>query len=161
MFQLIIALLSIALIAILAVGGVYYGGDAFSSGSTKAYANSIASQVQQIKAANTLYKIEHGGDDVTDLDDLVTGNYLKAVPSLSTDIGGVFTITTTNNNKVFITAEVKSEKVCRYFQTIGSNTATTATIPSGVLDTELATVSQMNSCVQQAADSKYFIASAI
>ena len=41
MFSLIITIISIALVAALAVATIYYGGDAFNQGTTKAKASTI------------------------------------------------------------------------------------------------------------------------
>ena len=73
MFSLIITIISIALVAALALATLYYGGSAFSQGSAKANAASIIEQAQQIAGANTLFANNVGG-----------GNYATALSTLTT-----------------------------------------------------------------------------
>ncbi len=72
MFQLIVAVISIALVAALAIAAVYYGGSAFSGSREKSVAMTIASHSSQIKAAFLLHKLENGAS-ASSLDELVTG----------------------------------------------------------------------------------------
>ena len=51
MFNLIISIISIALVAALALASIYYGGEAFNKGTTDADASTIINQGQQIQAA--------------------------------------------------------------------------------------------------------------
>lgn len=87
MFQLIIAILSIALIATLAIASVYYGGEAFTSGTAKAGAATVVSQAQQISAADVLYQSTHAGAHAADVSALVSGNYLQSSPQVPDNIG--------------------------------------------------------------------------
>jgi sensor histidine kinase regulating citrate/malate metabolism len=50
MFSLIITIISIALVAAIAVATLYYGGTQFSQGTAKATADQIISAAQQIAA---------------------------------------------------------------------------------------------------------------
>jgi uncharacterized protein (UPF0333 family) len=55
MFQLIVVVIAIVLVAILVVAGIYYGGDAFNDGSARAsYAQNVNSAAQ-IEGAMQLY----------------------------------------------------------------------------------------------------------
>ena len=87
MFSLIITIISIALVAALALATLYYGSDAFNRGSQDAQASKLLVQGQQITGALTLYQVDHGSlPNTNDLSFLtqvspVTGKvYLKTVP---------------------------------------------------------------------------------
>lgn len=83
MVNLIITLISIALIAIVAVAALYNGGDAFRQGSADASAAQLMNAGQQISAANELYAVDNGGTYTTSLTDLTDGGeYLSSVPRL-------------------------------------------------------------------------------
>ena len=80
MFSLIITIISIALVAALALATIYYGGDAFSNGGNAATAAEAINGSQQIAAADTLQKAQTGQGAGT-LGELVANSYLAAVPS--------------------------------------------------------------------------------
>jgi hypothetical protein len=84
MFNLIITVISIALVAALAVSSLYFGGDAFNEGSEKAKAATVVNQAQQIDGANTLYRLDEGSY-ATGLGEL-TPDYLDSAPSVDTTI---------------------------------------------------------------------------
>lgn len=79
MFSLIITIISIALVAALAVATIYYGGDIFSQQGTKAKAVKVVNAGQQINGAIEVYKAQKGTVPAT-LDDLVTNKMLKSLP---------------------------------------------------------------------------------
>jgi hypothetical protein len=87
MFQLIVAVISIALVAALAIASIFYGGDAFTKSSEKAVVTTLINQGQQIAGAAALYKTDHGvavasTDEVVDgSHELVTEGYLAAAPA--------------------------------------------------------------------------------
>lgn len=60
MFQLIVAVISIALVAALAIASIYYGGSAFSSSSLRANVVTLVNAGQQIAGAQALYKTDFG-----------------------------------------------------------------------------------------------------
>ena len=60
MANLIITVISIALVAVAALMGAYYGGSAFMEGQTKAHANLIISQSEQIASALNMWMAENG-----------------------------------------------------------------------------------------------------
>lgn len=102
MFSLIITVISIALVAALALATIYYGGSAFNKGSDGAKAAQLINEGQQINAAVAMHNAENtaaGGAGATDIAGLVTANYLAQVPQsfLSTTAlsGGKVTATTT------------------------------------------------------------------
>jgi hypothetical protein len=94
MFSLIITIISIALVAAIAVATLYYGGSQFSQGTAKAQADQIISGAQQIAGANTLYANNVGGGkyDGSGVGDLVTQGFLSATPTVATSVGGSFTL---------------------------------------------------------------------
>lgn len=71
MFQLIVAVISIALVAALALASIFYGGEAFTRGQLKAQVTTMINQAQQISGANTLYKTDNGGNDAETVAELV------------------------------------------------------------------------------------------
>jgi len=91
MANLIITIISIALVAVAALMGAYYGGTAFLEGQAKAYANASASQGEQQVAAWSIYAADRGGVwNLTSLAVLssTTPAYLSSLPSAP---GGVVT----------------------------------------------------------------------
>lgn len=85
MFQLIVAVISIALVAALALASIWYGGEAFTRGQLKAQVTTMINQAQQISGANTLYKTDNGGLDATDVAQLVAPS-ASGLTYLSADI---------------------------------------------------------------------------
>lgn len=80
MANLIITIISIALVAVAALMGAYYGGNAFLQGQAKAQANSLVNKGQQIGAAWQIYAADHGGSrTITPFSSLVPA-YLQAAP---------------------------------------------------------------------------------
>lgn len=80
MFSLIITIISIALVAALAVATIYYGGAAFTKSGNKAAASRILTAGAQINGAVEVYKATTGAVPAT-LDDLVTANLLRTIPA--------------------------------------------------------------------------------
>jgi type II secretory pathway pseudopilin PulG len=83
MFSLIITIISIALVAALAVATIYYGGSAFTQGTAKANASALVSAGQQVTGALTLYANDNGGTR-GDTTTLISGQYLSAMPQVKT-----------------------------------------------------------------------------
>lgn len=80
MFSLIVTIISIALVAALAVATIYYGGIAFQNNGTRAAAVKVVNAGQQINGAVEMYKAQRGQVPAT-LDDLVTSNLLQSIPA--------------------------------------------------------------------------------
>lgn len=80
MFSLIITIISIALVAALALATIYYGGSAFNKSAAESNATKLLNQAQQLLAADRLYRVDHGSAP-TSMADLVNGGYLKSVPT--------------------------------------------------------------------------------
>lgn len=83
MANLIITIISIALVAIAALMGAYYGGTAFSSGQAKSLASTLVGQGEQIAAAwNVETSNNNGTRDIAAVSALTTGTttYLSSTP---------------------------------------------------------------------------------
>lgn len=87
MFNLIVVVISIALLAIIAVASIFYGGDAWTQSSEKANVTTLINQGQQISGAAALYKADTGvtiadeSAEVTAADVLERDGYLSNVPA--------------------------------------------------------------------------------
>ena len=96
MSNLIITIVSIALIAVAAVMAIYYGGVAYEQGQTDAIANAIMNDSQQMLTAERLYASIHGCQDIscmwiygastagTGISGLVADKELSTWPRIST-----------------------------------------------------------------------------
>lgn len=62
MANLIITVISIALVAVAALMGAYYGGSAFMDGQVKAQANSLIAGAEQLATAYRMIAANNGGD---------------------------------------------------------------------------------------------------
>lgn len=90
MANLIITVISIALVAVAALMGAYYGGEAFLNGQVKSQANQLIETSKQIATAWQMYAVNNGGNYVlTDynwqdgtMTDLVPV-YLSSIPKMS------------------------------------------------------------------------------
>lgn len=79
MFSLVISIVSIALVAVLALATLYYGGKGFTQGTAKANASRLLNEGQQLMGAAELYRHEHGRYP-DNIEQLISGNYLKTRP---------------------------------------------------------------------------------
>jgi hypothetical protein len=84
MFQLIIAIVAIALVLLLVIAAMYFGGSIYDeSGARAAYAKNVNSATQ-IEAAMQLYYHDKSsspaGEDMTLLHNLLDWGYLKEIP---------------------------------------------------------------------------------
>jgi hypothetical protein len=86
MFSLIITVVAIALVVVLAIATVYYGGSAFKQGASAAKAATIVNQGQQIVAAMELFNAAKGRypgtASVEGIDELVSTGYLTEKPTV-------------------------------------------------------------------------------
>lgn len=82
MFNLIITVIAIALVAAIAIATIYYGGSIWSQQETHAHTARILNEGAQIKGAVELYRNDHAGSNPTALDALTAsnGHYLKSIP---------------------------------------------------------------------------------
>lgn len=83
MFSIIITIISIALVALLALATIYYGGSSFNRSSAEANATKVLTQAQQILSADQLYRADHPGKKPTSMQELVDAGYLKSIPTAS------------------------------------------------------------------------------
>lgn len=124
MFSLIITIISIALVAALAVATIYYGGDAFNQGTTKAKASTIVNQAQQVAGANTLFK-SNTGSFASDVSALVSNAYLGSAP-VSADLDVTYSVD--SNNLVSATLKSTAGEICKQINIIaGQADGSTAT----------------------------------
>jgi len=79
MFSLIITIVSVALVAVLALATLYYGGDAFTDGASAAGAARVANQAEQLLAASDVFYAQVGRQP-NSIDELVSSGYLKTAP---------------------------------------------------------------------------------
>jgi hypothetical protein len=86
MFNLIISIIAIALVVALAGASLYYGGDAFSQGSSEARAATFINQAQQIQAAATLFEVTQGGE-AANIIALTDNGFISAVPLIAAGVG--------------------------------------------------------------------------
>lgn len=79
MFQLIVAVIAIALVIALTLASIFYGGEAFTRSSLKANVAAMVNQAQQISGAHTLYKTDFSkpADTLADL----APAYLAEIPT--------------------------------------------------------------------------------
>jgi hypothetical protein len=126
MFSLIITIISIALVAALAVATIYYGGSAFTQGTAKANASAYVAAGQQINGALALYANDNGGARATLAQ--LSPSYLAAAPVV---VGEEFTV-----NSGDITAPVASAAVCLAIAQSAGSLAGTATTPLATADAD-------------------------
>lgn len=85
MFSLIITIISIALVAALALATIYYGGTAFNKGSAEAKASQLINEGQQINGAVALARADVAQGALTaaptDINGLVASKHLAQVPT--------------------------------------------------------------------------------
>lgn len=107
MFNLIITIISIALVVAMAAAAVYYGGEAFTQGTSKANAATLVTQAQQINGAITLYTNDNGGAAPASVGDLATGGYLQSSPVVPPNAAsGSFTLSSGDSVVSGVNAEV-------------------------------------------------------
>lgn len=130
MFQLIVAIISIALIAALAAASIFYGGSAFTDSSLKANVTTLVNGGQQISGAQAIYKTDNAGAPATDIAVLADGVYLAAVPTPANIASGAWALTEDGTHAVIeVTAGEGADKVCELVasQNNGATAAGTVT----------------------------------
>ena len=132
MFQLIVAVISIALVAILAIASIYYGGSAFQRSGLKAQVDAMVNAGQQISGAQSLYQTDLGisATTVAQLQNTVNGvTYLSAAPAIPSvaskaDGTAAWSILSTvgSNGGAFLAYSVAdTTKLCQAVATQGGN----------------------------------------
>lgn len=79
MTGIILVLIGVLLAALAALFVVFYGGEAFNSGNTKAAAATIVNMGENVKHASDLYRATKGSD-ADGVDALVSQGYLSRAP---------------------------------------------------------------------------------
>lgn len=89
MANLIITIISIALVAVAAIMGAYYGGAAYNEAQVKARANEIVNGAKQIAAAWQLWGLNNSstsyGFPTAEFSDTLVPYYLAQIPTVSRD----------------------------------------------------------------------------
>lgn len=129
MFSLIITIISIALVAALAIATIYYGGSAFTQGTAKANAAAIVSAAQQIAGANSLYQNDNSGTRATySVITTAANGYMAGPPNLPAGASLSAIDTTTG----YITGAIPTaaKTVCLAVNAAAGNTAGAAAVPA-------------------------------
>lgn len=80
MFSLVVAIISISLVALLAYASMYFMGNTTSDAATTANTAQVLNTATQIQGAVNLYRNEHAGASPSSFQDLIDGGYLKNIP---------------------------------------------------------------------------------
>lgn len=83
MFSLVLALVSILIIAVLVVATLWFGGSGFTTGQVAATAARVVNESAQIQGAVETYKVNNGDNLPSSMSDLINGGYLNNAPSAS------------------------------------------------------------------------------
>jgi len=86
MSNLVVVIISIALIASAILVGTYYGSTIWIKGDVKAKAVTYINQAEQIKMASRAYKSSKWGRKVSNLQDLVDDKFLNTMPEVADQI---------------------------------------------------------------------------
>lgn len=115
MFNLIVAVISIALIAAMAAASIFYGGEAFSSSTAKAQASTLVNNGQQISGAQQLHQIANSGNREFVVTNLVAEDYLQALPTppaSAVEAGTLWTLQADGAIGVIAMSETNHTAVC-------------------------------------------------
>ncbi|MNR71807.1 hypothetical protein D3C71_24850 [compost metagenome] len=119
MFSLIIAIISIVLVAALAIAVIYYGSTAFNKGAAAAEASKVLVQGQQLLGAADMHYADH--NIWPSLAELESKDYLNMVPSVSARGAAVPWTTPLERRPVFLLQQnAVSEEVCLAINERGS-----------------------------------------
>ena len=164
MFSLIITIISIALVAALAVSTLYFGGDSFNRGTAQASAATMVNQASQIAGANTLYAVDNGGTYADVMSDLTEANpsYLAAAPR-NTDMDGDWSLDGPDSSLITASIEKSRVSVCQEINRqagIASENVDGATSVTGYDDTSfLIHAADMDGVDASEVDAQFFCAS--
>jgi hypothetical protein len=133
MFSLIITIISIALVAALALATLYYGGSAFNKGSAEANASKIINEGQQINGAVQLFRADIangtltpatknpdatvGGASDINLKDVVSAKYLQQLPASFSGEEAVLVDSTATGFKGLVKTAAVDGEVCKAVNT--------------------------------------------
>lgn len=129
MFSLIIAIISIALVAVLALATVYYGGSAFNQGATKAAASRLINEGQQISSGVKMLetnRVQGATDAITTVAGLAP-SYLSTVPADYTQSTAIDPTTLAGTGPFFaVTLATVPSAVCAQVNVNAGNSGTVA-----------------------------------
>lgn len=124
MLNLIITVISIALVAVLAAASVFYGGKAWSEGSVSASASHLISSAQQVAAGITLYNnnqaamppsiVAAAGSPVSVssvIGNLTLEGIMTSVPSLPNNVDD-FNVQIVSSTDRQVQATIYSQDIC-------------------------------------------------
>lgn len=113
MFNLIVAVISIALIAAMAAASIFYGGSAFSSGTAQAAATTLINNGQQISGAQQLHMIDKSGNRAVAIGELtLDGQYLQAVPTPPSMADGAWDVDASGLTASVVLTALEAPTVC-------------------------------------------------
>lgn len=158
MANLIVTVIAIALVAVAALMGAYYGGSAFLRGTVRANAATMVNQGSQVAAGYVLYSNDNAGVPPASVTAMVTGiggrTYLTEAPQIpanvltSSSLWNLTFIKGTAGPGVMTYAIIDNHDVCAQINREARNLATDAAaetlIPSVAADVTLATVGSTN-----------------
>lgn len=130
MFSLIITIISIALVAALAVATIYYGGSAFTEGSVKAQASTFINAGQQVAGAVSVYQNAGEAAPLTTITQLTAGGkYLQGEPAINKAWSklevGVITDSTADTPVIYSVGPTVESDICKKIQYQAVNEETT------------------------------------
>lgn len=117
MTTIILTIIGILLAAAAALMVIFYGGDAFNSGSIGAQANTLQNAGTNVESAATLFRTENA-ERAENIGELVTGGYLKETPALT----GVGTANPDLTGGQFTVSNVSAEVCDKVNENLGSVT---------------------------------------
>ena len=79
MANLIIVIVSIVLVAALAIAGIFYGGQAMTDGKIESQTSQAMNESSQIRSAMRMWEIDNPNGSLADFNDLVP-KYLNYIP---------------------------------------------------------------------------------
>ena len=134
MFQLIVAIISIALIAALAAASIFYGGSAFTDSSLKANVTTLVNGGQQISGAQAIYKTDNAGAPATDIAMLADGVYLAAVPTPANAASDAWALTEDGTHAVILLSDEGdvADKVCSLVASQNNGATATGTVTAAL-----------------------------
>lgn len=136
MFQLIVSVIAIALVAVLAAASIYYGGAAFSNSTAKGNVTALINGGQQISGASALYKVDWtvAPADISAL--VASSSYLAAAPMPPKFAAGTWSADGANGIAYIALSTASATSVCNEVLNQGglNNTAGTFNAATAVAD---------------------------
>lgn len=80
MFNLVITVISIALVAVLALAGILYAGGALDRGAAEIASSSVLNQGQQLSAAAEIWSVNNNGKTAESWSDLIDTGVISSTP---------------------------------------------------------------------------------